>query len=388
MPPAHKCCMRGMFLPNDSSYQDIWQKPLLLTLAYTQALQYWAEEANPPAPSEPHPLVMSVTELRWHVGKYTTFSEHDVFKDLGNAIPEAEDRDTGTPPADSTTSPTMTDIGDMWLSPMETQLADDTTSPSPGYQSEAKIEDRGTPPVDSTTSPAMADTKVTQPSPVETPLADYTTVPLAKPNTETDKDLLTAQAASPAKLENQVVPTARLVDKLASPPTQAGCMVKARQEYPQWIKVHSSQKAAAVGGAPYKSGEPGWHYNCSSRWHKRVQCLLEEEWQGIEDVSMSASSRGSLELAPQDEEGEDADLEEYPLGSWEVAECLTARGTLWGPAFMDVPEASMVPIPVMEPAIAMVISTSMGRDQGMYSVCLLTVTALIEIMNLEVPQWW
>ena len=88
-----------MFLkPDDSSYQDVWLKPQLLTLAYAQALQYWAEEANPPlAHSKPHPLVMSVRELRWHIRRYTTFSEPDIFEGLGNAIPEAKYRDMGTP---------------------------------------------------------------------------------------------------------------------------------------------------------------------------------------------------------------------------------------------------------------------------------------------------
>ena len=49
-----------MFLSDDSSYQDVWLKPQLLTLAYVWVLQYWAEEANPLASSEPHPLAMSV----------------------------------------------------------------------------------------------------------------------------------------------------------------------------------------------------------------------------------------------------------------------------------------------------------------------------------------
>ena len=62
----------------------------------------------------------------------------------------------------------------------------------------------------------------------------------------------------------------------------------------------------------------------------------------------------------------------------------TQRGT---PASMDVPEASASPIPVMEPAIAMVISPSMGRDQGMGAACVSTVTTSRETMNLEAPQW-
>ena len=102
-PPAPKCLKRGMFLPDNPSYQDIQLKPQLLSLAYAHALQYLAEEANPPAPGEPHPLPMSVRELKQCMGKYSTFNEHDVFEGSGNAIPEAKDRDMGPPPADSTT---------------------------------------------------------------------------------------------------------------------------------------------------------------------------------------------------------------------------------------------------------------------------------------------
>ena len=123
-------------------------------------------------------------------------------------------------------------------------------SPSPGYQSEAEIEDRETPPADSTTSPVMADTGDTQLSPVETPPADDTTVPMAKPDTKIKKDLPTAWGASHAELEDQVTPTTMLVDKLAGPPNPASHRVRERQQYPQWIKVHSSLKVATVGGNP------------------------------------------------------------------------------------------------------------------------------------------
>ena len=39
-----------------------------MTLAYAQVLQYWAEEANLPAPSEPNPLAMNVRELMQCLG--------------------------------------------------------------------------------------------------------------------------------------------------------------------------------------------------------------------------------------------------------------------------------------------------------------------------------
>ena len=298
--PTPKCLKRGTFLPNDPSYQDIWLKPQQMILAYVQALQYWAEEANQPVLSEPHPLVMSVRKLRQHIGKYTTFNEHDVFKGLGNALP-------------------------------------------------------------------------------------VTTVLAAKPNAG---DMPAGLGASPTILEDLVAPTIILVEKLAGPPTLASHTVRERQEYLQWIQVHSSQKVAAVGSVPYKSGEPWQCHNHSSKQHKRVQHLLEEEWWDLGDVSSSASSKGSPELAPQDEEGKGANPKGCPLGFQEIAECLTARGTPEGeaPVSMDVPEASAAPILLMEPTIAMVISTSMGRDQRMDAVYVSTVTASMEIMNLEAPS--
>ena len=115
---------------------------------------------------------------------------------------------------------------------MENQLADDTISLLPRYKFEAKDKDTATPP-DFTTSPAMTDAEDTQPSPMETPLA-------AKPDTGIQKDLPAAQSASPTKLEDPLTPTAVSMDKLACTPTLASHMVKERQEYLQWVKVHSS----------------------------------------------------------------------------------------------------------------------------------------------------
>ena len=206
-PLAPKCLRRGMFLPNNLSYQDVWQKPQLLTLAYVQALQYWAEEANPLAHSEPHPLEMSVKELRQHIGRYITFSESDIFEGLGNVIHEVKYRDMGIPPVDSTTSSIMADMEDAQLSP------------------------------------------------VETPPVDDTTVLVTEPNAEIQEDLPATWGASPMKLEATAAPTVVLVDKLASPPTLPSHKIKGRQEYLQWIQVHSSQKVATVGSVPYKSGE-------------------------------------------------------------------------------------------------------------------------------------
>ena len=268
MPPAPKCLKRGMFLPDGPSYQDVQLKPQWMTLAYAQTLQYRVEEANPPGPSEPHPLAMNIKELRRHRGKYTTFNEHDVFEGLGNALPEDKDKDMGTPPADSTTSSAMTDVEDTQPSLM------------------------GTPTADATTPSAMTDIKDTPPSPTETqlmndpipplsmykpegkdrgtPLAKDTIVPLAEPEARIEKDLSAAWGASPARLEDLVAPTTTLVDKSASPPTLANSTVSKGQEYLEWVKVHSSQKVATVGSVSYKPRGPWQHCNCSSKQCKKA----------------------------------------------------------------------------------------------------------------------
>ena len=45
-PPAPQSLNRSAFLPERLTYQDVWQQPALLTLAYAQSLQYWAEKHN------------------------------------------------------------------------------------------------------------------------------------------------------------------------------------------------------------------------------------------------------------------------------------------------------------------------------------------------------
>ena len=50
---------------------------------------------------------------------------------------------------------------------------------------------------------------------------------------------------------------------------------------------------------------------------------------------------------------------------------------------MDVSETSAAPVLLIEPVIATVISTSMGRNQRMGTVYVSTVTTSMEIMNLE-----
>ena len=83
VPSVSKCIQQGMFQSDADShlpYQDYWLKPLCKTLANAQGLQYWAEKANIPMPSESHHLAMCIHELRWHMRRYTTFSDHDFWR--------------------------------------------------------------------------------------------------------------------------------------------------------------------------------------------------------------------------------------------------------------------------------------------------------------------
>ena len=62
-PPTLRSLDRNAFLPDDLSYQDMWQKPALLMMAYVRSLQYWAEKQSLPRSQNLCPLAESVIEL-------------------------------------------------------------------------------------------------------------------------------------------------------------------------------------------------------------------------------------------------------------------------------------------------------------------------------------
>ena len=74
VPPTPRSLDRKAFLPDDLSYQDVWQKPALLTIAYTRSLQYWVEKQSPPRSWNLCPLVESVVELWEAVKEYVTLN--------------------------------------------------------------------------------------------------------------------------------------------------------------------------------------------------------------------------------------------------------------------------------------------------------------------------
>ena len=81
--PTPKCLTQNVFFPDELSYQDVWQHPFLLTIAYALGLQYWVEKLNPPESPDFHPLVGSVIELREMVKEHITFTNWDLFQGLG-----------------------------------------------------------------------------------------------------------------------------------------------------------------------------------------------------------------------------------------------------------------------------------------------------------------
>ena len=200
-PPALKCIQRNMFLSDTSShllYQDYQLKPPQKTIAYAQALQYWAEKANPPVPDEPPCLAMSIHELRWHMRRYMTFSDHDVFEGLVHGLPEVE--------------------------------VEETTQPNP-----------------------------TEPLPADDP-AVLTIAPSGSENVSAT--LITTPATSKEESITLVTISAALADELANPPILSEITGNARSltepEYPKWIKVHLSHMAASVGSIPCNPGDLRW----------------------------------------------------------------------------------------------------------------------------------
>ena len=92
-------CQQTFMLLPDSIFtsQDIREVPREKVLVYARALQYWAEQNDPPTGGEPHLLVKGILELRGEVKWYLTFTNEEVFR--GVAIPEAYEKKGLTMPS-------------------------------------------------------------------------------------------------------------------------------------------------------------------------------------------------------------------------------------------------------------------------------------------------
>ena len=109
-PPAPKCLNRGAFLPEWLEYQDVHQRPKLLTEAYCQCLQHWAEKVSLPVSQEFWLLAESVRELCQAIGEFVTITKQDIMEGL-----EMEK------PIDSHQPPPMTIFGQVLDSPTKGQ---------------------------------------------------------------------------------------------------------------------------------------------------------------------------------------------------------------------------------------------------------------------------
>ena len=185
--PHPKCLTRNRFLPDDHIFQDIWLQLLLFTLAYAQAVQYWAEKVNLPMLDTCCPLAMSVMELKWQVEDHAAFSKHDVLCGLEDTIHEAKSQNTKALPEDVVTPPATANIEGVEPQLMTTQGTDSTILAEPSTCSH-----RSSP-------------------------QNEVTVPVTEMDNGTSKYLINPWAASLAMAENQIIPTTGLGDKLVSP---------------------------------------------------------------------------------------------------------------------------------------------------------------------------
>ena len=97
--------------------------------------------------------------------------------------------------------------------------------------------------------------------------------------------------------------------------------------------------------------------------------------------SSSASLGSSPELAPQEGEVLEAKPKVLPLGFQEIVKSLIAGES---PEMdIDSPQIRAAQELLVEPTVAMVISSTMCEDQTMGAIYLLTVTTSMGLMNLE-----
>ena len=81
-PPAPKSLNQGAFISERLEYQDVWQRPILLTEAYCQSLQHWVEKVYPPISPDAHPLVESIKELCLAVSEFVTITKQNILEGL------------------------------------------------------------------------------------------------------------------------------------------------------------------------------------------------------------------------------------------------------------------------------------------------------------------
>ena len=81
-PLAPKSLNQGAFISGRLEYQDVWQRPILLTEAYCRSLQHWTEKVYPPISPDAHPLAKSIKELCLAMSEFVTITKQDILEGL------------------------------------------------------------------------------------------------------------------------------------------------------------------------------------------------------------------------------------------------------------------------------------------------------------------
>ena len=81
-PLAPKSLNQGAFISGRLEYQDVQQRPILLTEAYCQSLQHWMEKVYPPISPDACPLAESMKELCLAMSEFVTITKQDILEGL------------------------------------------------------------------------------------------------------------------------------------------------------------------------------------------------------------------------------------------------------------------------------------------------------------------
>ena len=79
-PLAPRSLNRGAFIPERLEYQDVWQRPILLTKAYCRCLQQRVEKSYPLTSLDACPLVESIRELCLAMSEFVTITKRDILE--------------------------------------------------------------------------------------------------------------------------------------------------------------------------------------------------------------------------------------------------------------------------------------------------------------------
>ena len=253
-PPAPKCICQKEFLPPLNQMfpcQDIREGQSQKTLAYAQALQYWAEKSNLPMPGWPCLLARCMLELRRVMEPYVAFSN--------DAIVEG-----ATPQESSLGGQTQATI------PLKTQ-------PAPRWGA-CQRAGRCTP----TEEAAPAEEPTEEAAPTEEPTEEA--APTEVSSEEADPTEVTTEEEAPAEepAEEPAALTATISDPAEEPDIppvwheEKGKGEVPCSDFPGWMEVlHPTWSVTSAGQTPLTLGE--FRQRCCSQSVGGRRAPIEEQ---------------------------------------------------------------------------------------------------------------